>query len=68
MKAMSATDIIVAGGLLPELKNEYFRVGHMGSVNRNDLIATIGAIESAMIACGNKTKPGTGISAALANL
>jgi len=68
MKAMSATDIIVAGGLLPELKNEYFRVGHMGSVNRNDLIATIGAIESAMIACDNKIKPGTGISAALASL
>ena len=65
MKAMSATDIIVAGGLLPELKNEYFRVGHMGSVNRNDIIATIAAIESAMTACGHKIKPGSGITAAL---
>jgi len=52
MKAMGSTGVIVAGGLLPERKNDYFRVGHMGAVNKNDLVATISAIETALGECG----------------
>ena len=43
--AISKEGVIVAGGLLADIKGSYFRVGHMGSVNRSDLLATIGAIE-----------------------
>ena len=45
---MAANDIIVAGGLLPELKTIYFRVGHMGSVSTKDIVATLSAIENAL--------------------
>jgi len=61
MKAMASTDVIVAGGLLPEIKNEYFRVGHMGQVNRSDLVATVAAIETALMACGYPFEAGNGV-------
>jgi len=37
--------VIIAGGLHADIKPSYFRVGHMGSVNSSDLIATLSAIE-----------------------
>lgn len=64
LKGISHAGIIVAGGLLPDLKANYFRVGHMGSVNQSDLLATIGAIESALTACGYKFESGIGLRAA----
>jgi alanine-glyoxylate transaminase/serine-glyoxylate transaminase/serine-pyruvate transaminase len=39
--------IVVAGGLGP-LSQKVFRVGHMGNINRNDLLATIGAVEGSL--------------------
>jgi alanine-glyoxylate transaminase/serine-glyoxylate transaminase/serine-pyruvate transaminase len=36
--------VTVAGGLHPELKTKYFRVGHMGAVNANDVAAVTTAI------------------------
>lgn len=45
---MVADDVIVAGGLLSEIKTTYFRVGHMGSVSYNDLLAVLGALERAL--------------------
>jgi len=56
--------VILAGGLHPKNKNEYFRIGHMGAVKAGDVLATIGAIEKAMLACGHKFKPGAGLAAA----
>lgn len=47
-KKMAAKDVIVAGGLLADYKSKYFRVGHMGSVCQNDLVATLSAIEYAI--------------------
>lgn len=64
LKGISDAGIIVAGGLLPDLKANYFRVGHMGSVNQSDLLATIGAIESGLTACGYRFESGTGLRAA----
>jgi alanine-glyoxylate transaminase/serine-glyoxylate transaminase/serine-pyruvate transaminase len=39
--------IVVAGGLGP-LSQKVFRVGHMGNINRNDLLATIAAVEGSL--------------------
>jgi alanine-glyoxylate transaminase/serine-glyoxylate transaminase/serine-pyruvate transaminase len=58
-------DIILAGGLLPSHKTQYFRVGHMGSVNNNDIIATIAAIESALSASKFSFEIGIGLKTAL---
>ncbi len=65
MQAMAQTDVIIAGGLLPELKTRYFRVGHMGSVTRADLLATIAAIEEALKKTGHTFSPGVGLQAAM---
>jgi alanine-glyoxylate transaminase/serine-glyoxylate transaminase/serine-pyruvate transaminase len=56
--------VIVAGGLHPEAKDKYFRVGHMGSVNENDILATLGAIEQGLAECDYSFEPGAGLSAA----
>jgi alanine-glyoxylate transaminase/serine-glyoxylate transaminase/serine-pyruvate transaminase len=34
---MVDSNVIIAGGLLTEIKLTYFRIGHMGSVFQNDL-------------------------------
>jgi len=65
LQKIGNNNVIVAGGLLPSLKTQYFRVGHMGSVNNNDILATIGAIESCLIACKYNYEKGIGIKTAL---
>jgi alanine-glyoxylate transaminase / serine-glyoxylate transaminase / serine-pyruvate transaminase len=62
---ISKNDIILAGGLLPSHKTLYFRVGHMGSVNNNDIIAVIAAIESALYASEFPFEMGIGLKTAL---
>jgi len=56
--------VILAGGLQAEIKTQYFRVGHMGSVDQSDLLGTIGAIEAGLKAVGYSFEPGAGLSAA----
>lgn len=56
--------VIVAGGLLPQMAGQYFRVGHMGSVSANDILATVGAIERGLQRCGYEFDPGAGLEAA----
>jgi alanine-glyoxylate transaminase/serine-glyoxylate transaminase/serine-pyruvate transaminase len=56
--------VILAGGLLPEIKAEYFRIGHMGSINKADTLATIGAIETALLKGGYRFEGGAGLKAA----
>ena len=46
-------NIIIAGGLLSELKTSYFRIGHMGSVSSNDLIAVLGVLERSLLELGH---------------
>lgn len=60
LKEINQEGIILAGGLLPELKTKYFRIGHMGSVNKADLLATIGAIETVLKNNGSKHELGSG--------
>ncbi len=56
--------VILAGGLHPEIKAQYFRVGHMGVVTLGDILTTIGALEKALVASGYKLKAGAGLAAA----
>ena len=56
MKAIASSDVILAGGLLPGIKDTYFRVGHMGSVTEGDILATVAAVRGALSACGYSRK------------
>lgn len=58
--------VTLAGGLLPAIRSEYFRIGHMGAVTPSDILATISAIESALAGCGYKFTPNAGVEAAKA--
>jgi alanine-glyoxylate transaminase/serine-glyoxylate transaminase/serine-pyruvate transaminase len=55
---------VLAPGLHPGIKADYFRIGHMGAVTPGDILATIGALETGLSACGYKFKAGTGVAAA----
>lgn len=54
----------LAGGLHPAIKNEYFRIGHMGATKLGDVLATLGAIEVALSQCDYYFELGAGVSAA----
>ncbi len=56
--------VILAGGLHPEIKAQYFRIGHMGVVNSSDILATVGAVEYGLARVGYKFEPGVGLAAA----
>jgi len=58
---MQENGVIVAGGLLSEIKSKYFRIGHMGRITASDILGTIGAIERSLIACGHSIEPGQGL-------
>lgn len=59
---IGAEGIVVAGGLYPSIKTQYFRVGHMGSIHANDVLATVGAVERALGKAGH-TRPGLAAAA-----
>ncbi|MEM2379679.1 MAG: aminotransferase class V-fold PLP-dependent enzyme, partial [Candidatus Methanomethylicia archaeon] len=59
LNEMNKRNVIVAGGLYPNIN--YFRVGHMGSVNANDIVATVSAIERSLNTLGYKTIIGESI-------
>jgi alanine-glyoxylate transaminase/serine-glyoxylate transaminase/serine-pyruvate transaminase len=64
LRHIDEAGIIVAGGLHPAIRDQYFRVGHMGAVGASDVIATISAIETALARCGYKYEAGAGVAAA----
>jgi alanine-glyoxylate transaminase/serine-glyoxylate transaminase/serine-pyruvate transaminase len=57
--------VILAGGLHPLIRSEYFRIGHMGAVTIGDILTTLAAIENALAVCGYPFEMGTSVSAAL---
>ena len=65
LSAIKHAGVIVAGGLHPEIKTEYFRVGHMGAVRMADILATLGAIEIGLRSVGCAVAAGIGVAAAL---
>jgi alanine-glyoxylate transaminase/serine-glyoxylate transaminase/serine-pyruvate transaminase len=58
---------ILAGGLHPEIRAEYFRIGHMGPTNLGDVLATVGAVEAGLAGCGYQLELGSGVAAAMAD-
>jgi alanine-glyoxylate transaminase/serine-glyoxylate transaminase/serine-pyruvate transaminase len=62
---VAAEGAVVAGGLHPAAKTEYFRVGHMGAIDASDVLATVGCIERALAKGGS---PRDGVAAASAAL
>lgn len=66
LAACGKAGVTLAGGLLPQIRSEYFRIGHMGSCGLGDVLATLGAIETALEACGYAFEAGTGVAAARA--
>jgi alanine-glyoxylate transaminase/serine-glyoxylate transaminase/serine-pyruvate transaminase len=52
LSAIGSQGVILAGGLHPAIRSEYFRIGHMGACTQGDLLATIGAVEKGLIECG----------------
>jgi alanine-glyoxylate transaminase/serine-glyoxylate transaminase/serine-pyruvate transaminase len=62
-----AEGVVLAGGLHPDAKTKYFRVGHMGSTDAIETIATIGAVERALAKTGSggrRVELGIGVAAA----
>jgi alanine-glyoxylate transaminase/serine-glyoxylate transaminase/serine-pyruvate transaminase len=60
--------VILAGGLHPEIRTRYFRIGHMGAVTASDILATVGAIEQGLRQVGYRFEAGAGLAAAQAAL
>jgi alanine-glyoxylate transaminase / serine-glyoxylate transaminase / serine-pyruvate transaminase len=60
--------VVLAGGLHPQLKTRYFRVGHMNVVGPGDVLATVGAVERALAAAGHRATPGVAVAAAQTEL
>ncbi|MCU0365747.1 MAG: alanine--glyoxylate aminotransferase family protein [Bacteroidales bacterium] len=68
MRAIAASDVILAGGLLQGIKDSYFRVGHMGSVTEGDILTTVSAIEHCLQKCGHNIVRGIGLRGAAGEL
>ena len=56
--------VIVAGGLHGEIRDRYFRVGHMGAVSESDILVTVGAMERGLARAGYRFPVGAGLAAA----
>ncbi len=57
-------NVVVAGGIYAAIRERYFRVGHMGVIDRADIVATLAAIEGALLASGYHFDVGAGVAAA----
>jgi alanine-glyoxylate transaminase/serine-glyoxylate transaminase/serine-pyruvate transaminase len=57
--------VTLAAGLHPDIRSEYFRIGHMGSVSLGDILAVLGAVESGLHGCGHVFTLGSSASAAI---
>lgn len=60
--------VVLAGGLSAEIRDRYFRIGHMGTVTAGDVAATLQAIEGALAAGGCSFERGSGLAAAMETL
>lgn len=56
--------VILAGGLHPQIRDQYFRIGHMGPNNMSDILATVGAVEAGLERAGYRFERGAGLAAA----
>lgn len=63
LSSMVSEGIELAPGVHPDLAGKYFRIGHMGWVNINDVIATISALERVLKKLGEPIRYGEGVRA-----
>lgn len=56
--------VILAGGLHPDIRSQYFRIGHMGAANLGDILAALSAVETALGKSGFRCEPGVSLLAA----
>ena len=68
LKYVREEGAILAGGLHPAIKSEYFRIGHMGAVSRADVLTVLGAVEAGLRRAGYGVEPGIALAAAQAEL
>jgi alanine-glyoxylate transaminase/serine-glyoxylate transaminase/serine-pyruvate transaminase len=68
LKHISEAGAVLAGGLHPDIKTKYFRIGHMNVTNIGEVLATLGSVEAGLCKVGDDFDPGTGIAAAQAVL
>jgi alanine-glyoxylate transaminase/serine-glyoxylate transaminase/serine-pyruvate transaminase len=64
VQRVGALGVTITRGIL-QTAPPYFRVGHMGTCMPNDILATLGAIEQALIGLEYEMQPGAGLSAAM---
>jgi len=64
LSLVAEAGVILAGGLHAEIREKYFRIGHMGVVSGSDILATVGAIETGLAKAGYNFEPGAGLAAA----
>lgn len=62
-REMHIRNVEIAGGL-GELRGKIFRIGHMGEVTANDIVATLATLERALSKLGYKIEFGASIKAA----
>ncbi len=55
--------LVLAGGQ-GKLKGKIFRLGHLGSVTTDDILAAVGVLEATAIECGMNVRPGAAVAAA----
>ena len=55
--------LVLAGGQ-GKLKGRIFRLGHLGSVTTDDVLAAVSVLEMTAIECGLPVQPGAGVAAA----
>jgi aspartate aminotransferase-like enzyme len=61
--ALKRRGLVLAGGQ-GKLKGRIFRVGHLGSVTTDDILAALGTLEAALIELGRDVEPGSAVTAA----
>ncbi|MFO7756219.1 MAG: alanine--glyoxylate aminotransferase family protein [Bacteroidales bacterium] len=64
LTAVNRAGVVLAGGLHPDFKNEYFRIGHMGKITTAEAVKTVEALEKALKECGYGFDSGAGVKAA----
>ena len=68
LKFVREEGAILAGGLHPAIKTQYFRIGHMGAASRADVLTALGAVEAGLRRAGYPVEPGVALAAAQAEL
>ncbi|MDZ7738659.1 MAG: alanine--glyoxylate aminotransferase family protein [Bacteroidales bacterium] len=64
LPAVNRAGVVMAGGLHPDFKNDYFRIGHMGKITAAEVIRTVTALEEGLKECGYGFNEGAGVKAA----